>query len=147
MRGALTTESEHAMKFAQVILCSQMALKPLRIENGPEHHLRAESFSTRPFGDSLELKFELDGGFIPVQMFGVHVLVNADKAALKNRKEAFKSVRVGVAALPFKLGMVNGFMRGDWRKLVVLRLIGHKATFMMYVLANDAHNAAMVQHR
>jgi hypothetical protein len=47
------------MKFAQVILCSQMALKPLRIENGPEHHLRAESFSTRPFGDSLELKFEL----------------------------------------------------------------------------------------
>ena len=50
---------------------------------------------------------EIKLGQIAIKMLGIDVLVNADDAALEDRKEAFERVGVNVAARPFILGMVN----------------------------------------
>lgn len=89
---------------------------------------------------------EIELGKIPVKMLNIDVLVNADKAALQNRKEAFQRVGMRLAARPFELGMIDHFVLGDRRKLVARSGIGHQRAFVVDVLANDAHGAAVVQH-
>jgi hypothetical protein len=84
---------------------------------------------------------------IAVKVFAIDVLIHADKAALQNRKEAFQSVGMHVAARPFELGMIDKLVACDRREFVVGGAVRNKTAILVHVLANDAHGAAVIQHR
>jgi hypothetical protein len=98
---------------------------------------------------------ELDAGVVAeielcqvaVRMRLAHVLMDANQAALEDRKEAFKRVGVHVAADPFELGMIDAFMLGNGRVLVVRGLVGRKTAVLMDVLVDDAHGNTVQGHR
>jgi hypothetical protein len=77
-------------------------------------------------------------------MLLIDVLVDADETALQHGKEAFKSVRVSIAADPFELGMINRLMVRDGRIFVMLRLIRNKKAVRVHMLPDKPHNAAMI---
>jgi hypothetical protein len=68
-------------------------------------------------GASVLAKIEL--GKIPVKMLAIYVLVDANKTAFEDRKEALKGIGMNIAALPFKFGVIDGFMAGDRRREAV----------------------------
>ena len=91
---------------------------------------------------------EIELGQVTVKMLGVDVLVNADNAALEDRKEAFKRVGMHVAALPFKLGVVNRAMAGRASEFENWRAIRHQPTAAIKLAIEQPADAAMVDdHR
>ena len=50
---------------------------------------------------------EIELGQIAVQMLNIDVLIDADKAALQDGKEAFQRVGVRLATGPLELGMID----------------------------------------
>lgn len=52
---------------------------------------------------------------------------------------------MNVAAHPFVLVAVNGFVAGDRREFVVRRFVGHETAFLMDALANNGHRTAVIQ--
>lgn len=55
---------------------------------------------------------------IAVQVLAIDVLIDTDKAALHNAKEAFKRVHMHIATHVLAFRVVNAFMRRDRRELV-----------------------------
>lgn len=51
---------------------------------------------------------------------------------------------MNVAALPFEFGMIDGFMAGNRREFVAGGSVGHQATILVDIAANDAHGAAVI---
>jgi len=86
---------------------------------------------------------EIELGQVTVKMLGVDMLIHADNASLENREKAFKRIGMHVAACPFVLGMVNGFVL---RRLIFeyWRTIRHQAAFAVKLAVEQAANAAMV---
>jgi hypothetical protein len=84
-------------------------------------------------------------GQIAVKMLGIDVLVNADDAALEYAEKPFKRVRMHVAACPFKLGMVNGFMLRGARIFVDWRAVANQAAALVQMLVQARADAAMVK--
>ena len=89
---------------------------------------------------------EVEFGQIPVKMFDVHVLVDADKTALQDAEKAFQRVGMHVIARPLEFGVIDHFMAGNRRKLVASRRIGHEAAILMDVATDHGHGAAVVEH-
>src|ERR1700730_4628668 len=81
---------------------------------------------------------------IAMQMLRPAMMINASQAALENREEVFERVSVHVAARPLKLGMVNAFVLGIL-KLVVLRAVRQQAAGIMKHLRRQelAHRLAV----
>jgi hypothetical protein len=91
-----------------------------------------------------EIKF----GQVSVEMLAADVLVNADDAALEDRKEAFKRIGVHVAAPPFVLGMVNRTVAGRAGEFEHRRAIRHQAATAVELRIEQSADAAMVDdHR
>jgi hypothetical protein len=55
---------------------------------------------------------EIEFREIPVKVLLVHVLIDANESALEDRKEAFQSVGMHIAARPFVLGVIDRFVLG-----------------------------------
>lgn len=88
-----------------------------------------------------EIKF----GQIAIKVLLIDVLVNADQATFENREEAFEGVHMHVAARPLEFRVIDAFVLGDGRKLVVLCLIGNEASVRVNVATDMAHDAAMIE--
>ena len=106
------------------------------------------------FGALLVIDAERDTGVLPevefgqiaVEMFDINVLVDANQTTLKDAKEAFQRVGMHVVTHLFELGMINGFMAGDRRKLVARRSVAHEAAVLVDVATDHGHGAAVVKH-
>jgi hypothetical protein len=91
---------------------------------------------------------EIEFGQVPIEMLVVDVLVNADKAALEDREEAFKGVYVNVTPDVFALGVIDALVLGDRREPEMTGAIGHKPAVLMDVLVDHAAGAPVVEiHR
>ena len=84
---------------------------------------------------------------VAVKMLGIDVLINADDAALKDRKEAFQRVRVHVAARPLVLGMVNRFVLRRAGELEHGRAVSDQPALAVKVLIEQRADAAMVDNQ
>lgn len=84
---------------------------------------------------------------VAIQVLVVHVLVDANEAALEDRKEAFERVGVHVAAHPFELGVVDRFVLrlGRHDEFVRLRAVGDEAALEVQVLIESLADVPMVQ--
>ena len=71
----------------------------------PEGQISALFVIDTKFGASVLPEIEL--GQIAVQMLNIDVLIDADKAALQDGKEAFQRVGVRLATGPLELGMID----------------------------------------
>jgi len=89
---------------------------------------------------------EIKLGQVSIKVLGIDVLVNADDAALEDREEPFKSIGVHVAARPFELGMVDGFVFRRAGKLENWRAVAHQAAALIKMLVQARANAAMVKN-
>src|SRR5665213_871977 len=74
------------------------------------------------------------------------MLIDADQAALEDRKEAFEGVGVSVATGPLILGVVHAFVAGNRRGDVVLRLVGNETAGLVDVLAHKRANHTVVKN-
>ncbi len=88
-----------------------------------------------------EIKF----GQIAVKVLLIHMLINADQTAFEDRKEAFKSIGVNVAARPFIFRMIDTFMRCDGRKFIVLRAIAHETAILVDVLIKEGADHPVIE--
>jgi len=91
-------------------------------------------------GVHAEVKF----GQVAVKMLGVDMLVNANDAAFEDREKPFKRIGVNVAALPFKLGMVNRAMACRPGKLEHRGAVRDQAAFRVELRIEQATDSAMV---
>lgn len=81
-----------------------------------EGDIRALFIIDAQFGAGVLAEIEL--GQIPVKVLAIDMLVDADKAAFQDRKEAFERVGMHVIPHPFELGMIYCIMARNGRKLV-----------------------------
>jgi len=89
---------------------------------------------------------EIELGQIAIQMFDINVLVNTDKASLQDGEKAFQRVGVSLATGPLEFGMIDHLMIGNRSELVARGGVGHERAFVVHVLADDSHGAAVVKH-
>jgi hypothetical protein len=85
-------------------------------------------------------------GQIAVKVFFVHVLVASDQPALEDRKEAFQSIGMYIAARPLMFAVVNAFMIYDLTPVRV-RTIGHEAAVLMQMFDQRVANVPIIQVR
>ena len=82
---------------------------------------------------------------IPFEVTLIHVVINADQAALEYREKAFEGVHVYVAACPLEFRVIDAFGERDGRVFVVLRLIGNEAALFVNVLVEKRPDALVIE--
>ena len=115
-----------------------LALEASKRDVGPFHVIDAE------LGAGVLPEIEL--GQVAIKVLGIDVLINADDAALEDRKEPFEGVGVHVAAHPLEFGMVNRAVARRASKLENRRAIAHQPAALIQMLVKARADAAMVEH-
>jgi hypothetical protein len=108
----------------------------------PKRNLSAFGVVDAKFGAGVhpEIKF----GQVPREMAVIHVLINTHKTAFEDAEKTFKGIGVNVAARPFKLGMIHGFML-EHPTFVGIGAIGHQAAVFMQMMDQGHTDVLIVQ--
>lgn len=75
---------------------------------------------------------EVEFGQVTVKMLGVDMLINPNNAALENREKPFKRIGMYVAARPFKLVVIDGFVSREATEFEVLAHVGNEAAILAH---------------
>jgi hypothetical protein len=114
------------LRFTSCLICQPLAFEAVKRDLGALHVVNAQLYP--------RAVAEVELRQVSVQVRFAHVLIDANQAALEDRKVALQRVDVHVVARPFELGMVNAFVFGDRRVFVVCCFVGHEPAVRVGIL-------------